>query len=187
MESAFLSRKVRSSDCSATTERKTLDVLVMIASYREVVTAKAVVGVLYVVVALALMIRLIGIEPENITMFGMATALLTVTLIVFGLLLGGLFRNANQLNTWSGVILMPLMLPAVYIPGAMSNLPELPGWAEIALEANPVSHGLQLMINGVTGETVFDDPLRSVAIIAAWGAAGYAVLLWNLRRRHRTA
>jgi ABC-type transport system involved in multi-copper enzyme maturation permease subunit len=169
------------------TERKTLDVLVMISSYREVVTAKAAVGVLYVAVALALMLWLIGIQPANIFQFGLATALLTVTLIVFGLLLGGLFRNANQLNTWSAVLLMPLMLPAIFVPETMSNMPDLPNWAQIALDAHPVSHGLQLMINGVTGETVYGDQLQSIGIIAAWAVVGYIVLLWNLHRRHRAA
>ena len=165
-------------------ERKTLDVLVMIASYREVIAAKAVVGVLYVAIALGLMLRLIGINPANAYLFGLGTALLAGTLIIFGLLLGGLFRNANQLNTWSAVILMPLMVPAIYVPETMTNLPELPGWGEIALDANPVSHGLQLMINGITGDSVFDDPIRSIAIIVAWGVTGYMVLLWTLRRRH---
>jgi hypothetical protein len=103
-------------------EKKTLDVLVMISSYWEVVTAKAGVGIIYVSVSLALMLRLTGIAPENAALFVLAIALLSVTLIIFGLLLGGIFRNTNQLNTWSGAFLFPLIYPAIHIPGTMSAM-----------------------------------------------------------------
>lgn len=97
-------------------------------------------------------------------------------------MIGGLFRNANQLNTWSGIFLMPLMVLAV-----VANLPNLPDWGEKVLSAIPVSQGMRLMTNAITGQTVFPNPALSFAVIVAWGVAGYALLRWNLRRRQRLA
>ena len=164
------------------TEKKTLDALVMAASYREVVVAKALVGLLYVAVALAFMLGITRLSITDPFTFGAAIALLTVTLIGFGLLIGGLFGNANQLNTWSGIFLMPLMVPAVVV-----NLPNLPEWGEKVLSAFPVSQGMWLMTNAVTGQTVFPNPALSFAVIVAWGVSGYALPMWSLRRRRRLA
>lgn len=164
------------------TEKKTLDALMMAASYREVVAAKTLVGLLYVAVAMALMLRITRISPTDPFTFGAAVALLTVALIGIGLFIGGLFKNANQLNTWSVLFLLPLMVPAVLV-----TVPNLPEWGETVLSAIPVSQGMRLMINAITGQTVFPNPALSFAVIIAWGVAGYALLLWNLRRRQGVA
>lgn len=164
------------------TEKKTLDALVMASSYREVVAAKALVGLLYVAIAMAVMLRLTGISPADLFTFGAAAALLTVALIGIGLFIGGLFKNANQLNTWSVLFLLPLMVPAVLV-----TIPNLPDWGEAVLSAIPVSQGMRLMINAITGQAVFPNPALSFAVIITWGVAGYALLLWNLHRRQRVA
>jgi len=158
-------------------EKKTLDALVMIASYGDVVTGKALVGLAYVAVSVALMLGITRIRPENVVAFGAAIGLLSVTLIGFGLLLGGLFRNANQLNTWSGVFLLPVLTP-VFLVGLSD-----PGWLVALLQALPTSQGARLAINGLTGEAVFGDAWLGYLVIAAWGVLAYALLAWQLRRR----
>ena len=158
-------------------EKRTLDALVMIASHADVVTAKALVGLTYILVSVSLQLALTGISPATPAIFIAALALLSVALIGCGLLLGSLFRNANQLNTWSGFLLMPVIAP-VFLVG----LP-MPPTVETILTLLPTSQAMRLAINGVAGEPLFADPWLSVLVIAAWGVAAYLLLLRHLARR----
>ncbi len=158
-------------------EKKTLDALVMIASHTDVVVGKALVGLTYVVVAVSLLLGVTRIRPDDLLAFGAALVLLSVALIGFGLLLGSVFRNANQLNTWSGVFILPVLTP-VFLVGLSE-----PGWLVRLLDVLPTSQGTRLAINGLTGEAIFADAWLSYLVIAVWGVVAYALLAWQLRRR----
>ncbi len=158
-------------------EKRTLDALVMIASYLDVVLAKALVGLAYVAIAVAIQLSLTRLVPVDIGMFVAALAVLSVTLIGFGLVLGGLFKNANQINTWSGFLLMPIVVP-VFLVG----LP-VPPWTDVLLTLFPTSQGARLAVNSLIGETVFPDAWLSFLVILVWGAMAYAMVLRQLARR----
>lgn len=158
-------------------EKKTLEALVMVASYPDVIGAKALVGIVYVVVSVALLLALTGLSPANAPLFAVGILLLSVALIGFGLLLGGLVRNANQLNTWSGVLLMPVIAPA-FLVGL-----DLPRSIQIVLQFFPTSQATQILINGLSGQAVFEHAWLSFLVIVVWGAAGYGLLLRSLRYR----
>lgn len=159
------------------TEKKTLDALVMIASYWDVILGKALVGLVYAAVSVAVLLGLTRLGPADYATFGAALLLLTITLIGFGLFVGGLFRNANQINTWSGVLLIPVLAPVflVGVPG--------PRWLDVLLQIWPTSQGTRLAINGLTGERIFDRAWLSYTVIVAWGAVAYGLLHWQLQRR----
>ncbi len=159
------------------TEKRTLDALVMIASYFDVVVAKALVGLVYVAIAVAIQLGLTRLAPADIGMFVAALVVLSVTLIGFGLVLGGLFKNANQINTWSGFLLMPIIVP-VFLVG----LP-VPRWTDVLLTLFPTSQGTRLAVNGLIGETVFPDVWLSFLVILTWGGIAYAMVLRQLARR----
>ena len=158
-------------------EKRTLDALVMIASYADVIVAKALVGLVYTAVATVLLLALTGSDLADPLAFGGAIALLSVALIGFGLLMGGLLRSANQLNTWSSVILLPFVGP-VYAVG----LP-VPDGVERLLDLLPTSQATRLTLNALTGERFFAGTWLSYLVIAAWGLAAYALVLWRLSRR----
>jgi ABC-2 type transport system permease protein len=159
------------------TEKKTLDALVMIASYAEVVIAKAALGVFYIAVMIPLLFLLTQRVPEELPLFTMTTALLGITLIGFGLLLAGFFKNANQLNTWSGIFLIPVLAPAfaIALPG--------PEWIERVSELTPTGAGMKLIMNSAATEPIFSGNAMSFAIMAIWCVIAYALLLWQLSRR----
>ena len=159
------------------TEKKTLDALVLIASHADVIAAKALVGLAYVVATVGLQLGLTGLWPEDPVVFGAAVLTLGVTLIGFGLLLGSLFRNANQLNTWSGFLLMPVIAP-VFLVG----LP-VPDRVEAVLSALPTSQATRLALNGLSGQALFADPWLSFGVVIAWGVVAYLLLLSLLQRR----
>ena len=58
------------------------------------------------------MLALTRLRPEDIATFVAGTALLAVALIGIGLLIGGLFRNAQQVYSWSSLMLLPVIGPA---------------------------------------------------------------------------
>ena len=158
-------------------EKKTLDALVLIASYLDVIAGKALLGFAYIALAVALQLALTRLAVADAVAFAASLALLSVTLIGFGLLLGSVFKNANQLNTWSGFLLIPVITP-VFIVGT-----PVPDLVDGIAQAIPTGAAMQLAINAATGEAVFADPWLSYLVIAVWGVAAYLLLAWQLNRR----
>lgn len=158
-------------------ERKTLDALMLVASYREVIVAKALVGVAYSVVAVAVMLVLTRLVPADLPTFIAGTGLLAVALIGVGLLLGGLFKTANQVYTWSSLLLLPVIGPAFAV-----GLP-VPAALDVVFRVLPTSQAMRPMTNGLVGQELFPDVWLSYVVVAAWAAAAYAVLAWRLARR----
>ena len=158
-------------------EKKTLDALLLVASYREVIVAKALVGVAYSAAAVTLMLGLTRLQPVDIPTFVAGTALLAVALIGLGLLLGGLFKTAGQVYTWSSVVLLPIIGPAF-----VAGLP-VPDALDLALRAFPTLQGMRIMTNGLAGKPLFGDLWISYAVLLAWIALAYGALAWRLSRR----
>lgn len=158
-------------------EKKTLDALLLVASYREVILGKALVGVAYSAASVALMLGLTRLRPVDIPTFVAGTGLLAVSLIGLGLLLGGLFRTAGQVYTWSSVLLLPIIGPAF-----VAGLP-VPDALDIALRAFPTLQGMRIMTNGLAGKALFNDVWISYAVLVVWIVIAYGALAWRLARR----
>jgi ABC-2 type transport system permease protein len=158
-------------------EKKTLDALLLVANYGEVIVAKALVGVAYSAASVALILGLTRLLPLDMLMFVAGTGLLAVALIGLGLLLGGLFRTAGQVYTWSSVMLLPIIAPAFVV-----GLP-IPEAVDLALRAFPTSQGMRIMTNGLAGKPLFGDLWISFAGLLVWIAVAYGALAWRLSRR----
>lgn len=159
------------------TEHKTLEALLLVGSYLEVIIAKAFVGFVYVAVSVAVMLGLTRLRPVDMTTFVGGTSLLAIALIGVGLLLGGLFRNAQQVYTWSSVLLIPVIGPAFVV-----GLP-VPEPIEVALRAFPTSQGMRIIANGLAGQAFFSDTWISFIVIGLWALGAYGLLAWQLSRR----
>jgi ABC-2 type transport system permease protein len=158
-------------------EKKTLDALLLVANYSEVILGKALVGVAYSAASVALMLGLTRLQPVDIPTFVLGTGLLAVSLIGLGLLLGGLFKTAGQVYTWSSVLLLPIIGPAF-----VAGLP-LPDALDLALRTFPTLQGMRVMTNGLAGKPLFGDIWISYAVLLAWIAIAYGLLAWRLARR----
>jgi ABC-2 type transport system permease protein len=159
------------------TEKKTYDALIMVASNMEIIVAKALLGVCYVVVAVPLLLRISGISPVETPLFVAAIALLTISMIGFGLFLAGFLKSATQLNTWSGLIMTPLLAPAFIV-----GLPT-PGWLETAAGLFLTGSAAKLIFDSASDRSLFSDTAVSFLIIGIWGVVAYALLYWRLSRR----
>lgn len=158
-------------------ERRTLDALTLVASYLDVIAAKALVGLGCIGVAVGLLLGLTRVWPAMAVPFVAVVALLSVALIGVGLLLGGLFRSVTQLNTWSSLFLLPFALP-IFVVG----LP-VPSIVERLAAAMPTGQATRLALEALAGERLFDNAWLGYGVIAVWGVVAYALLLWRLRRR----
>ncbi len=157
-------------------EKKTLDALAMIASYREVIAAKALLGMTYILVAVPLLLIVTRIVPTGMLTFVATTVLLSVGLIGFGLLLGSLLTG-NQMNTWGGVFLVPILLPPFLV-----GLP-LPGIVQAIFALLPSTQAMRLLVNSMTSQPIYPQVWLSYFVIIAWGVIAYALVLWRLSRR----
>lgn len=158
-------------------EKKTLNALMMVGSQADVVAAKAVVGVVYTAVSVPLLLAITGLRPANPALFAAGIGALAVSLIGFGLLFGALVRNMNQLNTWSSVPLMVLIMPTFLV------VLELPAWAQWLMAASPSNQAMRLLADGLSGKELMGGWGLAIAIIGAWAVAGYGLLLHTLSRR----
>ena len=158
-------------------EKKTLDALLLVANYREVIAAKALVGVAYSAISVALMLALTRLQPADMLTFVAGTGLLAVSLIGAGLLLGGIFKTASQAYTWSSIVLLPIIGPPF-----VAGIP-MPAALDLALRALPTYQGMRIMTNGLAGQPLFGDMWIAYAVIAAWAVLAYGLLAWRLSRR----
>lgn len=158
-------------------EKKTLDALVMVASYVDVVIAKAMVGLFYVSISTVLLLTLTGLSIAEPLLFAAAVLLFATSLIGIGLLIGSMFTNANQVNTWAGFFLLPVIAPAF-----MVGFP-FPDAVDTVLSVLSTSQAMRVMINAVSGQTLFPDMWLSLAVLLVWTVVAYGLLWLRLSRR----
>jgi ABC-type multidrug transport system permease subunit len=158
-------------------EKKTLDALLIIASPSEVAAAKALYGVVYGVLTVPLLMAITRVMPRDWPLFMADIALSSVTLVGLGLVLGAMLSNPNQTNTWGTLMLTPLVIPAFI--GAAT----LPGWATALLQILPTTHTVRIASNALTDQPLYPNLWLSWLVLAAWGVAAYAVVVWRLRTR----
>jgi ABC-2 type transport system permease protein len=158
-------------------EKKTLDALLIVGSYLEVIFAKALVGLAYTALSVALMLALTRLRPEDLATFVAGTGLMAFALIGIGLLIGGLFKSAQQVYSWSSVMLIPVIGPAFVV-----GLP-IPAALDALFRVLPTSQGMRILANGLAGKPLFTDLWQAYLVLALWAAATYGVLAWTLSRR----
>ena len=81
------------------------------------------------------------------------------------------------MNTWSGIILVPLIAPAFVI-----GMPT-PDAVDKMLWVLPTGHTFRLIANAFAGRTLYPYELLSLGMLLAWGAVAYGFLWWQLSRR----
>jgi len=89
---------------------------------------------------------------------------------------GGLFKSAQQVYSWSSVMLLPVIGPAFAV-----GLP-VPDAFDAALRALPTSQGMRIMANGLAGKALFSDAWISFAVVGLWALGAYGLLAWRLSR-----
>jgi ABC-2 type transport system permease protein len=156
-------------------EKRTLDFLLTSpASLTEIIAGKALTGVVYSVliagVLLALNHKMIGNWP--LTLLTILLGLLFV--VAIGLLMGSLFQNTMQVNTWATLVLLLLLAPSFPAPG-------LPAALETAMRFVPTYYfidALKLSLAGTVSPRLGVD----LTVVLACTLLAFAAATWALRR-----
>jgi ABC-type multidrug transport system permease subunit len=158
-------------------EKKTADALLMVGSQSDVVAAKVLVGLIYIAVSVPLLLLVTQMAPANLPLFVGAVAALSVTLVGSGLLLGALVRTVSQLNTWSSILLLIVIMPVFYV------VLDLPSWVQTVIGATPGNQAMRLLVDGFTGQSMYGGWTLAFGVMGAWAVIIYAVLIRTLTRR----
>jgi len=157
-------------------EKRTLNFLLTSpASLTEIITGKALTGVVYSLliagVLLAINYKLIGNWP--LTLLTVLLGLLFV--VAIGLFMGSLFQNTMQVNTWASLVLFVLLtpsFPSLHLPAAL----------ETGLHLIPTHYfveALKLSLAGTPSARIWGH----LAVILACTVLGFFAATWGLRRQ----
>ncbi len=145
----------------------------------EVVMGKALTGLFYSLLLAGLLLVLdrgwVGNWPVTLA----AVVLGAFFAVSVGLLMGGLFRTTNQVNTWSTVAVIAIMAPTWTT--LIGGTPAM----EAVLRLIPtyyLGHALQLSL---AGQATLAGVWRDLVILAGGTALLLAAVVWTLRREGR--
>jgi ABC-2 type transport system permease protein len=121
--------------------------------------------------------------PERPFDFVLALALGAVAFAGLGLAAAALIRSAEAVAAVVNVIILPMS----FLSGSFGETDNLPRVLELVADVLPLKYLIDLVLaTYVDGEAFWDHP-GAIAVVAAWGAAGYAVAWrrfgWEPRER----
>jgi ABC-2 type transport system permease protein len=121
--------------------------------------------------------------PERPLSFLLALALGAVAFAGLGLGTAALIRSAEAVAAAVNMIVLPM----AFLSGSFGSTEDLPRVLQIVADVLPLRYLIELVLGTyVDGETIVDH-LGAVAVLAAWGAAGYLLARarfgWEPRER----
>ncbi len=158
------------------TEKKTMDALTLIASTADVVAAKALFGLALSVVGVPVLLIITRADPVAPVPLAVAVVLSALVLVGIGLLTTRVFKTQQQVNTWSGLVLLVFLVPAFSI--GLSA----PAIVNRILWLLPSAHTFRLFANAFAGRPLYPHEWLSYAVLVAWALGAFGSLWWLLAR-----
>ena len=121
--------------------------------------------------------------PENWLAFVLALGLGAAAFAGLGLAVAALIRSGEAIAAVVNVIILPMS----FLSGSFGPADELPGALEALRDVLPLRYLIDLVLGAyVDGDALWERP-TAIAVLAAWGAAGYIVARrrfgWEPRER----
>jgi ABC-2 type transport system permease protein len=121
--------------------------------------------------------------PERPADFVLALALGAAAFAGLGLAAAALIRSSEAVAAVVNVIILPM----AFLSGSFGETDNLPRVLELLADVLPLKYLIDLVLaTYVDGEAIWDHP-TAIAVVAAWGAAGYLVAWrrfgWEPRER----
>ena len=121
--------------------------------------------------------------PARPADFVLALALGAVAFAGLGLAAASLIRSSEAVAAVVNVIILPM----AFLSGSFGETDNLPRVLELVADVLPLRYLIDLVLaTYVDGEAIWDHP-TAIAVVAAWGAAGYLVAWrrfgWEPRER----
>jgi ABC-2 type transport system permease protein len=161
-------------------EKQTLKfLLVSPAGPVEVVAGKALVGLVACLVIVGSMMILNKSWNGSWSVTLLALILGSLFAILVGLAMGGFFKTIAQVNTWSSVLLIVLLLPTWV---AVMPLPDPFG---LIVRLVPSYYLVDLLNQSMAGNTTFGSVWSSLIVLVICTAVAFSVVVWTVKREDR--
>lgn len=161
-------------------EKGTLQaLLVSPAGPLEVAAGKALTGLFYTALIVGILAALNRGWMGNWPLSALAVGLGTLFMVALGLVMGGLFRTTMQVNTWSSIIMLALLLPSW-----LTVLP-VPRALEATFRFIPSFYMVKPLQLALTGEATLAKVWVDLLVLAGCTIAAFAAVVWMLWREDR--
>ncbi len=158
-------------------EKHTLDaLLVSPARPVEIAVGKAITGLVYSFLIAGLLMLLNKGWTGNWPITVLAVLLGSVFVVAVGLFFGSVLRTTRQVNTWSGILILALMLPS-WLGLFSSSM----SWM-VVFKLIPTYYVSNLIRLAMVGTNVFSQLAPDFAILILCIVAAFALVVWDLRR-----
>jgi ABC-type Na+ efflux pump permease subunit len=154
--------------------------LVSPASAADITAGKAVAGIAYCLVAMAVVL---AFNFSSVVGWGVAIVAVLVGALLavgVGLLMGTLFETAQQVGAWMTIPIVVLMAPIM-----LATLGNLPPILESLLPWLPTIALGNLFLLSFSGSATLAQALPDLALVLAWTLPLYAAVIWMVRRSDR--
>lgn len=162
-------------------EKRTLQaILVSPAGYLDLVIGKALVGMFYSLLLGLLLLLLNRGFAGNGAVTLLAVVLGSLFLVQVGLLMGAVFGETAQVNTWSSIVMLALLVPTLFVMP-----PRPPAPVSTITNLIPTSHMAEAIIIGLSKGASLGDAGLHLLVLAAATVVVSAAVVWALRRGRR--
>jgi ABC-2 type transport system permease protein len=158
-------------------EKHTLEaVLATPAGYPDLVAGKALVGLTYSLLSAVILLALNGGFSGYVPVSLAAVFLGALLMVLIGLFLGAIFSTSAQVNTWSTMVMLLLLLPAMLTSGL--PVPAAVRAIDVFLPSQYITDALTIGLNrgSLAGAGV------DLAILAGCCVVAFVGVVWVLRR-----
>jgi ABC-2 type transport system permease protein len=162
-------------------EKHTLKaILVSPASYTDVVVGKGLVGLFYAMLVAGILMAMNNGFVGNVVVTVLALILGSVFLVLVGLLMGAAFKTLSQVNSWSSIVMLALMLPGMF--GDFLAPPEpIP----TIMKFIPTSYMARAVSQGMANEITAASAMLNLGALAVASVLAFVAVIWFLRRERR--
>jgi len=162
-------------------EKRTLQaILVSPASYLDLVIGKALVGMFYSLLLGLLLLLLNKGFTGNAVVTILGVVLGSLFLVQVGLLMGAVFSTTTQVNTWSSIIMLALLIPAIF---AMPPQPPAP--VSTITRLIPTNRMADAIRIGLSNTASLSNVSLDLLVLAAATVVVSAAVVWALHRERR--
>jgi len=162
-------------------EKHTLKaVLVSPATYVDVVIGKGLVGLFYALLVAVILMAMNNGFTGNVLVTSLALILGSIFLVLVGLLMGAAFKTLSQVNSWSSIVMIGLMLPGMF--GDFLTPPEpIP----TIMKFVPTSYMARAVSQGMAGTITVSSAAVNLGTLAIASVLAFAAVIWFLRRERQ--
>jgi ABC-2 type transport system permease protein len=159
-------------------EKSTLKaILVSPATYTDVVLGKGIVGLFYALLVAAILMAMNNGFTGNVLVTSLAVILGSVFLVLVGLLMGAAFKQLTQVNSWSSIVMVALMLP-----GMFGDFMPPPAPVATAMKFLPTHYMTAAITQGMNNTATLTGTMVNLGVLAAMSVIAFAAVIWFLKR-----